>query len=99
MGTAAVLAVEVGDIARVRVNGVDCGVLWTAPFRVDVTAALRPGRNVVELDVANAWMNRLIAEAATPTGELFEPTRGVYAPEATPQPSGVLGAARLELLP
>ena len=65
---AAFLVAEVGDIARVRVNGVDCGVLWTAPFRVDVTQALRPGRNVVELDVANAWMNRLIAEAATPTG-------------------------------
>ncbi len=95
---AAFLSAEVGDIARVRVNDVDCGVLWTAPFRVDVTQALRPGRNVVELDVANAWMNRLIAEAARPTGELFGPVSGVYAADAAPRPSGVLGPVRLELL-
>ena len=45
-GRAAVLDLaDVGDLARVRVNGVDCGVVWTAPFRVDVTGALRPGRN------------------------------------------------------
>ncbi len=46
------------------VNGVDCGVAWTHPFRVDVSAGLRPGRNTVEIAVATAWMNRLIAEAA-----------------------------------
>ena len=34
---------EVGDIARVTVNGVDCGVAWTAPFAVDVTAAVASG--------------------------------------------------------
>ena len=63
-----------------------------------MTQALRPGRNVVELDVANAWMNRLIAEAATPTGELFGPVSGVYAADAAPRPSGLLGPVRLELL-
>ena len=34
---------DVGDLARVRVNGTDCGVAWTAPWRVDVSAAA-PGR-------------------------------------------------------
>ena len=71
---------DVGDLARVRVNGTDCGVAWTAPWRVDVSGALRPGRNRIEIDVANSWMNRLIAEAARPSGEIFAPVARVYAP-------------------
>ena len=93
----AFLTAEVGDIARVVINRTDCGVLWTAPFSVEVTDALRPGRNVIEVHVANAWMNRLIAEAAAPTGELFPPVDGVYAADAVPSPSGVLSSVRLRL--
>ena len=58
----------VRDIARVSFNGVDCGMAWTAPFRVDVTAAVRAGLNTLEVQVATPWRNRLIAEAAAPTG-------------------------------
>lgn len=91
-GRTAVLAFEdVGDLARVRVNGVDCGIVWTHPWEVDVTAALRRGRNLVEVDVANAWMNRLIAEATAPTGEIFEPVAAVYSADAPVQPSGLSG--------
>ena len=43
-------------------------------------------------------MNRLIAEAATPTGEIFGPAARVYAADAPLHPAGVLGAARLELV-
>jgi hypothetical protein len=82
---------DVGDLARVRVNGTDCGVVWTEPWELDVTAALRPGRNTVEIDVANAWMNRLIAEAAEPTGEIFGPVASVYSPDAAMHPSGLRG--------
>jgi hypothetical protein len=96
-GRAALDLGDVGDLARVRVNGTDLGVVWTAPWRIDVTGALRPGRNTVEVEVANAWMNRLIAEAAAPTGEVFGPVAGVYAPEAPVQPSGLTGPVVLEL--
>ncbi|HEY7274043.1 MAG TPA: glycosyl hydrolase [Actinoplanes sp.] len=85
----------VADIARVRVNGRDCGIAWTEPFRVDVTDALRSGRNVIEIDVANAWMNRLIAEARDPSGAMFAPVATVYAPDAQPRPSGLLGPVTL----
>ena len=86
---------DVGDVARVKVNGVDCGTVWTSPFRADVTGALRPGYNDVELQVANAWMNRLIAEAAQPTGEVFAPVAGVYSADAPVRSSGVIGPVRL----
>ena len=82
---------DVGDIARVLVNGIDCGITWTVPFEVDVTGALRPGRNAVVVKVANAWMNRLIAEARHPTGEIFAPVAGVYEPDAEIRPAGLSG--------
>lgn len=88
---------DVGDLAKVLVNGVHCGVVWTAPFRTEVTDALRPGVNRVRIEVANAWMNRLIAEAGTPTGEVFAPVAGVYAPDAPLRPAGLLGPAVLHL--
>jgi hypothetical protein len=98
-GRAVVLALgDVGDLARVRVNGIDCGVVWTEPFQVEITAALRPGRNPVEIDVANAWMNRLIAEASAPTGEIFAPVAGVYADTAPLRPSGLSGQVLLRIL-
>jgi hypothetical protein len=82
---------DVRDIARVLVNGVDCGITWTAPFEADVTGALRPGRNAVVVEVANAWMNRLIAEARHPTGEIFAPVAEVYEPQAEIRPAGLGG--------
>lgn len=43
--------------AEVTVNGKACGKLWTAPWSVDVSDALKPGRNTVEIRVANTWHN------------------------------------------
>jgi alpha-L-rhamnosidase len=82
---------DVGDIARVLVNEVDCGITWTVPFEADVTGALRRGRNTVVVEVANAWMNRLIAEARHPTGEIFAPVAEVYEAQAEICPAGLSG--------
>jgi hypothetical protein len=91
-GTAVVLTLaEVGDLARVRINGVDMGIVWAAPWQLDVTASVRAGRNTVEIEVATAWMNRLIAEAGTPTGEIFPPVAAVYAPDAPLHTAGITG--------
>jgi hypothetical protein len=88
---------ELHDIARVSLNGVDCGVAWTPPFRLDVTSAVRAGRNVVEIAVATPWRNRLIAEAANATGEVFAPMTTVFEPGAAPLPAGLSGPVRLRL--
>lgn len=50
---------EVANVATVRVNGIDCGTLWTAPYQADITAALKKGTNELEIEVTNTWANAL----------------------------------------
>ncbi len=56
----------VHDVARVFVNGKDCGFAWHTPFRVEVAGALRAGENTVEVQVANRWVNRLVGDEDLP---------------------------------
>ncbi len=56
----------VHDLARVRLNGKDLGVVWCAPWRVEVTGALKAGANRVEIEVANRWANRMIGDKRSP---------------------------------
>lgn len=53
-------------MARVRVNGKDCGIVWKPPYRVDVTHALKEGENTLEIDVVNPWINRMIGDEQLP---------------------------------
>ena len=64
----------VKNIARVRINGRDLGVVWTAPWRADVTDVLKSGANELEIEVANLWPNRLIGDAMLPKEKRFTVT-------------------------
>ncbi|KEO74278.1 glycosyl hydrolase [Anditalea andensis] len=57
---------KVANLAAVRVNGLDCGVAWTYPYRVDITDAIKPGQNRVEIAVTNTWANRIIGDFNLP---------------------------------
>ena len=52
----------VNDMARVRLNGKDLGVVWCAPWRIEVTGNMKAGDNLFEIEVANRWANRLIGD-------------------------------------
>ena len=64
----------VKNLAEVRLNGRNLGVLWKPPFRVEVTGVLRSGKNTLEVRVTNLWPNRLI-------GDEQEPDDCVWGPE------------------
>jgi alpha-L-rhamnosidase len=78
-------------LAAVRLNGIDLGVVWTAPWQVEVTKALKTRDNVLEIDIVNLWPNRLIGDAALPPEERFTKTN--VTPDSTWPlfPSGLLG--------
>lgn len=50
---------RVYESARVKLNGRDLGTLWCYPFRLPAGAALRPGRNTLEVEVTNVAANRI----------------------------------------
>ncbi|MBN1590678.1 MAG: hypothetical protein JW888_14285, partial [Pirellulales bacterium] len=57
---------NVRNVVTVRLNGHELGILWRPPYRIDVTRHLRRGKNQLELDVTNTWVNRLIGDQQEP---------------------------------
>ncbi len=63
------LLLDLGDVqnlARVRLNGKDLGVLWKAPYVADITAASIIGTNKLEIEVTNTWANRIAGDEGKP---------------------------------
>jgi hypothetical protein len=59
----------VKDLAEVSVNGKAVApVLWKPPYWVDVTGAMKPGVNQVEVQVTNEWTNRQVGDRVLPAG-------------------------------
>ena len=53
---------ELGDVretARVRVNNIEVGMLFSVPFRLDITDHLHTGSNTIEVEVSNLPANRI----------------------------------------
>ena len=89
---------EVKNVARVRLNGKDLGVLWTRPFRVEITGAVKSADNRLEIEVTNLWPNRLIGDAALPPEKRFTRTHVSKFTKDTPLlPSGLLGPVTLQV--
>ncbi len=87
---------DVKNLAEVVVNGKSLGVVWTIPFRVDVTDAIKPGANSVEVRVTNLWVNRLIGDQQPGVTRRYTYTTMPFYKAGSPLlPSGLLGPVRL----
>ena len=82
----------VKDFAEVSLNGHDSDVLWKPPFRVNVTAAAKPGVNQLLVKVTNLWPNRLIGDEQLPPDVKWDGKRLAAWPQwlldGKPSPTG-----------
>ncbi|HWL17548.1 MAG TPA: glycosyl hydrolase [Opitutus sp.] len=86
---------RVHNLAEVRLNGVKLGVVWTAPWQIDLGTALRAGENQLEIDVVNLWPNRLIGDKYLPAAQKLTRTNIPLKDDARLLPSGLLGPVSL----
>ena len=87
------------DIATVRINGIDCGTIWAAPFQTDISHALRPGLNRLEIEVTNTWHNRLLYDETLPEGRRLTWTTAPFRLKGKPLLPAGLGSIPVFLRP
>jgi hypothetical protein len=79
-------------IEKVWVNGVELGGAWTPPYQVDITKAIKPGVNKLEIKVVNTWLNRLIGDSKLPVDQRkTNPVVFGPGPNSGLQTSGLIG--------
>lgn len=90
---------KVKNVAEVRLNDRHLGVVWTAPWHIEITRAVQPTGNRLEVDVVNLWPNRLIGDAALPPDQRFTVTNvKKFKPTSPLLQSGLLGPVTLRMV-
>lgn len=102
-------ALQLGNIqdvgmARIRINGKDKGLVWTAPFRVEISGELQKGSNTLDIEVVNSWYNRVAGDQTFPERKQYTSTninlkndfRGRPIDVIPLEPSGLLGPVTIE---
>ena len=88
---------DVKNIASVRLNGKELGIVWCSPWQVKIpSGVLKAKGNRLEIMVANLWANRLIGDASLPANQRF--TKTTFSPfnaQSALQPSGLLGPVKI----
>lgn len=87
------------EAAVVYVNGKRAGSLWHPPYKLDVTALLKPGQNQIEVHVANTAINELAGQSLPNYQLLWARYGRRFVPQdmnhLRPVPSGLLGNVEL----
>jgi hypothetical protein len=99
---------KVGNVAEVRLNGEDVGVVWMRGQRPDITDAARAGANTLVVEVTNTLINRVsgLEELPPVPGHLRPRLGGDRRRESSPSrrllgfeplpPSGLMGPVTVE---
>lgn len=78
----------VKNMARVKLNGKDLGVVWTSPWQVNISDVVKKKDNILEIEVANLWANRLIGDEALPDDGVKDNKWPDWLLKGTPRTSG-----------
>ncbi len=57
---------KVQVMAKVFVNGKDAGIVWKAPYRINISSLVHKGENSLKIEVVNLWVNRQIGDENLP---------------------------------
>jgi hypothetical protein len=84
------------NIATIKINGIDCGTLFTAPYQLNITKAIKPGINKIEIAVTNTWHNRLIGDNLLPVEKRITFTTAPFRLKDKPLlPAGLIGEVKI----
>jgi Glycosyl hydrolases family 2, sugar binding domain. len=87
---------QVESLATVRVNDKEFPTLWAYPYQVDISSALKNGKNKLTVEVVNSWYNRLVGDAGLPAEKRqTKVTHDPFKQSDVLQPSGLIGPVRL----
>jgi len=87
---------EIANIAEIKINGKDCGTLWTFPYKVNISDALQKGKNTIEIRITNTWANRIMGDQKLPEKERFTWSLARYRLEGNPLlKAGLLGPIKI----
>lgn len=87
---------SVKNIAEVRLNGEDLGIVWKEPWKVDASNAVKEGENLLEVIVTNLWVNRLIGDMRGDDGHFGHTAVQHHSAGEALCPSGLLGPVSIE---
>ena len=99
---------ELHDMASVKINEQEMGVVWLQPYALNVSNMLKPGKNKIEIKVANSWANRIIGDLLLPEKQRITESNllknyggwgkynKVYTPESPLVQSGLIGPVVLK---
>ncbi len=88
---------KIHELARVRLNGIDLGVIWTKPYQVNITSQVKTKGNLLEIEVVNLWPNRLIGDEFLSEKERFTQTNiRKFTKTTSLLPSGLIGPVQIK---
>ncbi|MDR1676023.1 MAG: hypothetical protein LBR86_06110, partial [Tannerella sp.] len=91
---------KVGAMAKVKLNGQYAGGVWTPPYRLCIDGLLYEGKNTLEIEVVNTWVNRMIGDQyLSPDKRFVDSPFNPYKTTSPLQESGLLGPVSILKIP
>ena len=88
---------DIQEMALVTVNGNDCGIIWTPPYKANITQHLKEGSNNIKVQVINNWNNRIVGDLKNPDGKEYARTNAKkkFSADSPLLESGLIGKAEI----
>ena len=78
-----------------EVNGKDLGDVWSQPYRIPLTGAVKAGRNTLKVSVTDTWYNRLVFDAGQSEADRRTWTIAGPPKDSPLRDSGLIGPVRI----